>query len=152
MATLAGISEQTVRNFTRTYAELLSPAGRGEMGARAFSDEDTQVLLSVATMRRAGVPPAEIIERIKRGDVYIEPQQTTTTSPQATPSPQEGPQAPQHLMMVLSSHEAQFVQLRREIEALRTRQATGLSLFLTGIIVGMLGFALAAALWTYVMG
>jgi DNA-binding transcriptional MerR regulator len=114
MATLAGISEQTVRNFTRTYAELLSPAGRGEMGARAFSDEDTQVLLSVATMRRAGVPPAEIIERIRRGDVYIEPQQTTTHEPQATPSHTEAQHAPLAAIEVQSMLDAYVDALQRE--------------------------------------
>jgi hypothetical protein len=54
--------------------------------------------------------------------------------------------------VVLSNHEAQFVQLRREIEALRTRQATGASQFLTGIIVGILCTVLVAALWAYLAG
>ncbi len=114
LSKIAKVSEQTVRNYTRDFAELLSPQARGDVGSRLFTDKDVEVFCSIATLRREGVPPTEVIERIKRGDVYIEtaPQQTTPNEPQATPEPQDEPQAP----IVL------YGNLQRQIDALQRRQ------------------------------
>lgn len=111
MADIAGVSEQSVRNYSRTFAELLSPQARGETGPRLFSDEDVQIFCSIATMRRENVPPAEVIERIRRGDVYID----HTTPQQATQSPQTHQEAPQASIVV-------YADLQRQIDTLRTRQ------------------------------
>lgn len=91
LAKLAGIAEQTVRNWSDDYSDLLSPQARGGAGPRLFSDEDVQVLCTVASLRRQDVPRAEIMERLQRGDVVIEP---TPIPHQATPNAQEGPHAP----------------------------------------------------------
>jgi DNA-binding transcriptional MerR regulator len=124
LSKIANVAEQTVRNYTREYSTLLSPAARGEDGPRVFSDEDVQVFCSIASLRREGVPPAEVIARLQRGDVYIE---ATPNSPQATPSHTEGPQA---ALVALSN-----VQTR--LSALERHQATLLK---------------AAALWGALLG
>lgn len=91
LARLAGISESSLRNYTHDYAELLSPAGRGDLGARAFSDDDVQIICTIAALRKEDVPRAEIIARLQRGDIVIDatpsPQQATPSQP---PTAQEG--------------------------------------------------------------
>lgn len=114
LAKLADVSEQTVRNYTRDFGELLSPQARGDAGPRLFSDEDVQIFCSIANLRKANVPPAEVIERIRRGDVYIEatpsPQQATPNEPKATPTSLEPPQA---LMLVRQDLQHQINEIKR---------------------------------------
>lgn len=113
---LANVSPQTVRNYTREYGELLSPQARGETGPRLFNDEDTRIFCAIVDLRKAGVPAAEIIERIRRGDVVIDvapqaPPHEATNSPQAPQIAQDGPQA----LMVLQRD------LQRQIDAVQRR-------------------------------
>lgn len=134
MAEIAGVSEQTARNYSRVYAELLSPQARGEIGPRLFSDQDAQIFCSIAAMRRDNVPPAEIITRIKHGDIYIDhttPHQATTNEPQATQAALEAPHA---LMLVRSD-------LQRQINALQRRQDV---LLRVAVLWGVLWGAVAA--------
>lgn len=107
LSKIANVAEQTVRNWTRDYSELFSPAARGGNGPRLFSDEDVQVFCAIASLRREGVPSAEVIERLQRGDIYIE---ATPNSPQATPSPSDVPQA---ALVALSSVQARLDALER---------------------------------------
>jgi len=95
LAKIADVAEQTVRNYTRDYAELLSPQARGDVGARLFSDEDVRVFCSIATLRKENVPPAEVIRRIQNGDTYIDakPQQATPNEPQGAQAASSAPQA-----------------------------------------------------------
>lgn len=110
VADLAQLSESSVRNYTHTYKALLSPAARGEAGSRLFTDEDVRLLCAVAALRRAHVPPAEIIDRLTRGDVYIDaPQQ----APAQAPSPQEAPETPQATALVDGDLQRQIALLRR---------------------------------------
>src|SRR5690606_15535533 len=120
LARLAGISEQTVRNWSEVYAELLTPAARGEAGARLFADEDVQVFCSIAELRRDNVPPAEVLDRLRRGDVYIDLADHTTTPHQAptdAPNATEGHRDALLLPMALSSLQASHNALQRRIEA-----------------------------------
>ena len=123
----AQVSEQTIRNYTREYGALLSPAARGETSPRLFSDTDVQTLCTIAALRKANVPPAEVIERIRRGDVVID---TTPSPQQATPSPQDAHQAPQALALVRGD-------LQRQIDALRATQTVVLrAALLWGALLG----------------
>jgi DNA-binding transcriptional MerR regulator len=115
LARHAQVAEQTVRNWSRDYGELFTPAARGETGPRVFSDEDVQVFCSIATLRREDVPPAEIVERLQRGDIYIE---ATPNRPQATPSPTDTPQSPQTALVALSSIQARLDAVERRQELL----------------------------------
>lgn len=65
VAQKVNITSQSVRNYSSTYAEFLSPGARGEDGTRLYSDEDVQVLSTVAGLRKTGVSHAEIIERLR---------------------------------------------------------------------------------------
>lgn len=110
LAKLTGISESTVRNYTRDYAELLSPQGRGDLGPRLFSDADVQILRTVAALRKEDVPRAEIIERLQSGDIFIDtapsPQQAATNGPQAPQLPTIAQYSPQAFVEALERHHA----------------------------------------------
>lgn len=132
MATIAGISEQTCRNYTRRYGELLSPAARGETGPRLFDDQDVQTLCTIATLLREGVPPSEVIARLHAGDIVIEP-----APQQATPSPHNAPEAPQQAILVHSDMQV----LQSRVVTLERTQA----MLLRGALYwGMLLGAIAA--------
>jgi DNA-binding transcriptional MerR regulator len=115
LARHAHVSEQTVRNYSRDYGALLSPAARGETGNRLFSDEDVQIFCTIASLRREDVPPAEIVERLQRGDIYIE---ATPSSPQATPSHTDTPQGAQTALVALSTIQARLDAVERRQEML----------------------------------
>lgn len=150
LSKIAKISEQSVRNYTREYAELLSPAARGESGPRLFSDEDVQTICTVATLRREGVPPAEVIERLRRGDVYIDTTTDQNRPHQATPSPQEGQGDALMPLAVQSSMVARLDSVERRLDT-RDRQAM-LWHIGTGVWIGMVLMAaifFAVGLLTY---
>ena len=65
VAKLANISVQSVRNYTRTFSELLSPHARGEHGDRLYNEADVEMVCKIAVLRKCGVPPGEIIEQIR---------------------------------------------------------------------------------------
>lgn len=132
VAKIANVSEQTVRNYTRDYAPLFSTAARGENGTRLFSDEDVQVFCAIADLRKSGVPPAEVIERVRVGNVVIDvaPQNNPH---EATQSPQTALEAPQMLMVVRSD-------LQRQINEIKRTQATLIRAgVLWGVVLGAIG-------------
>lgn len=112
LSKIAGVSEQTVRNYTREYSEFLSPAARGETGPRLFNDQDVQVFCTIASLRREGVPSVEIIERLRRGDVFVE---ITPKPQQATPSHNTAQQA---LVLVQQDLQRQINDIKRNQERL----------------------------------
>lgn len=146
LSKIAGVSEQTVRNYTREFGPLLSPAARGEGGTRLFDDQDVQTFCAVVDLRRENVPQAEIIERLQRGDIYIDavghttPQQEATSQTQAT---QTALLSQEVLMMVRSD-------LQRQINALRRTQTILLrGAVLWGVVLGAIGAMVAGGfvLW-----
>lgn len=110
MALLAHISEQSVRNYTRRYGALLSPTARGETGPRIFNDSDIQVLCTIASLLREGVPAAEVIDRVRAGDIVID---ATPTPQQATTETHNAIEPSQSLMLVRSDLQGQINALRR---------------------------------------
>lgn len=161
LSRIAKVSEQTVRNYTRDFGALLSPAARGEAGQRLFDDQDVQVFCTIATLRKEGVPPGEVIERVRRGDMYIE---ATPSRPQATPSAQHPTTPPQNdtaahsddllLPVALSSLQSQMDALRADFRTMQRQhiaqqqhqeaQQRGATLWaaLLGVIVGLVAAAL----------
>lgn len=131
LAKIAGISEQSVRNYSYDYAELLSPQARGGAGPRLFSDEDVQILCTVASLRREDVPRAEIIARLQRGDIVVD---TTTKPHDATPSAQQGQGDALVVHMALSTMQAR-------IDAIQRTQST---LLRAAVLWGALWGAVAA--------
>jgi DNA-binding transcriptional MerR regulator len=113
LAKLAAISESSVRNYTRDYSELLSPQARGDAGPRLFSDSDVQTLCTIATLRKEDVPRAEIIERLKRGDIVID---TATSPQQAATSRTEGQGEALAIQVVQSSMEARLNAIERRLD------------------------------------
>lgn len=72
VAKRANITPQTVRNWSAEYADFLSPQARGEDGPRLFSDADVDTICTIAALRKSGVPPAEVSERLAdRDDVAV---------------------------------------------------------------------------------
>lgn len=69
VARRANVSSQTIRNYSRDYAELLSPSANGSDGPRLFTDDDVNTLCSIAALRKSGVPPGDVAERIRNGQM-----------------------------------------------------------------------------------
>lgn len=142
VAKIAGVSVQTVRNYTREYGELLSPQARGETGPRVFSDEDTRIFCAIADLRKSGVPPGEVAERIRTNDVVIDV--AHQTSPQnATEAPQVPTKveySPQAFIEALERHHA------RQSERLYWSHVRA---FLAGMVTMAIAFYLA---WLLVNG
>lgn len=140
MAKLAGVSEQTARNFTRQYQELLSPRARGDLGQRLFDDADAQIFCAIADLRRRNVPQDKIIEELRRGDIIIDlapqqpqqaPQQQATNA--ATTSQNTALEASQALMLVRAD-------LQRQINTIKRNQSILLrAAVLWGVVLGAIG-------------
>jgi DNA-binding transcriptional MerR regulator len=65
VARLANVTPQTIRNYTREYAHLLSTQASGKSGNRLFTDEDVRILCAIADLRKSGVPPHEIASHLR---------------------------------------------------------------------------------------
>lgn len=142
MAKIAGLSEQSIRNYSRDYAELLSPQARGQAGARLFDDADIQTLITIASLRREGIPQAEVIARLRAGDIVVD---TTPTPQQTTPSPQEAPHATFALQVAQSS-------LQRQIDELRGTQRLLLrAAVLWGALLGAIAALVAGGFVLWVL-
>lgn len=125
-----------MRNYSRDYSELLSPAATGEHGPRLFDDTDAQTLCTIAALRKEDVPRADIIARLRRGDIVVD----TTPSPhQATPNATDGPHAAIMTPQVQSSLLARLEALERtQTVLLRAAVLWGA---LLGAIVALAGAA-----------
>lgn len=146
IAKLAGISEQSVRNYSRDYAELLSPGATGEHGPRLFDDTDAQTMRTIAALRKEDVSRADIISRLRRGDIVVD----ATPSPHnATPNATDGPHAAIMPPQVQSTILARLDALERT-QAVLLRAAT-LWGALLGAVVALAGAAFV--IWLlYLMG
>lgn len=73
----ANCTPQSIRNWSREYADLLSPQASGQAGPRLFTDEDAEILCLVAALRKSGVSRDEtrqrILNREARPVVDVEP-------------------------------------------------------------------------------
>jgi DNA-binding transcriptional MerR regulator len=152
VAAKADIALNTVRNYAKAYPDLFSEDARGLKGNRLFNDDDVEVICTLVALKASGMALDDAAERLRSQSAPSIVDVGATPLQQASTNAQEAQEGAITVQAVLSNHEAQFVQLRGEIEALRTRQATGASQFLTGIIVGILCTVLVAALWAYLAG
>lgn len=148
-AEAAKISEQSARNYTRWYGALLSPSARGVNGPRLFDDEDTRTLCAIADLRRQNVPQAEIIERLRRGDIYID---ATHNKPQQEPqTPKTGQDAPLVRLEVPSIITSRFDAIERRMDAQERKRDVWL--VGTGVWLGMLLMgAIFFTMWLAVNG
>lgn len=149
LAKIADVAEQTVRNYSRDYAVLLSPKARGDLGSRLFDDEDVRVFCSIVALRKDGIPAAEIVKRIRGGDIFIDhtkPQQTTPNTPQAT---QTALDAPQLLFVVRQDLQRQINEIKRT-QAVLVRAAMLWGALLGAITALVLGAFVLWVLWLLV--
>lgn len=131
VAKRANAHPNSIRNWAREYAELLSPAARGETGPRLFSDEDVEVLCAVAALRKSGVSPSEVAQRIRKRE-----QTPPVIDVEATTSLQEGPQALQTTDKAPEAIQIGYSNLQSRVEALERRVENGASQLITGIVIG----------------
>lgn len=150
IAKIAGVSVQTVRNYTREYGELLSPQARGEAGARVFNDEDTRIFCAIVDLRKSGVPAAEVAQRIRRGDVVIDGYATLTTSVAPHQAPQTATEAPQVPTKVEYSPQA-FIEALERHHARQTERLywSHVRAFVAGMVTMAAAFYIA---WLLVNG
>lgn len=107
VAQTAHISVQSVRNWTRDYADLLSPEGRGESGVRQFSQEDLQLICTIASLRKSGVPASEIRNSLSQAQPPVIDVAPNATPQQPPTTAQEAPQGVSPLTLVQSSMDQQ---------------------------------------------
>jgi DNA-binding transcriptional MerR regulator len=138
---LIGISVQSVRNWTREYAVLLSPEARGDNGQRLFGDEDLETMRTIAALRSSGMSPAEIIRRMQDCavppivDVAQESPQPITT--EAHTGPQEGPGTALALQAAYTSLVGRLDTLERRLDAQASEARTRAGMFAVGVITGI---------------
>jgi DNA-binding transcriptional MerR regulator len=142
VARQANVSVQSVRNWTRDYSEFLSPQARGEHGPRLFNDADVELLLAIASLRRSGVPPAEVPERLRDKsappivdiDVEASPQQSTETLKKAT----DGALA-LHMAHNTLKTRVEAVEARLEAQATEAKAAARdrMTMLVLGIVLGV---------------
>lgn len=65
VAKLAGVTPQTIRNYTTVYGEFLTHQDRHKGGARLYTDEDVEMLCTIAALRASGLPPDAVMERLR---------------------------------------------------------------------------------------
>ena len=155
MARLARASEQSIRNWSRDYGEWLSPGARGDRGQRLFDDADVQTMCTIAELRRANVPPDEVMARLRASDVYIDVAPSAddhTTPQQTTPSPQhaiEGPSDALLLPVALSGLQARIEAIERE--QARTRRNDRIDGAILGATLA-LAFVALVVWWLWLWG
>lgn len=124
VAKKTGLHVHTIRNWTKDYAELLSQQERSKGGARLFTDKDVEILCAIATLRDSGLPPKDVIERLRDSivlpviDVAIEPRQQE--SQQVIQPPIE---APQPLQLAYSAQQSHIETLARDVALIKAWQA-----------------------------
>lgn len=152
VAKLANVSVNTVRNYGRDFADLLSPDARGEHGPRLYSDSDVETICTIAALRSSGVPPAAVAERIRNQDVppvidvaSTPPLQDPPIEAQATQETAFGLQA------IQSSLQARLEAVERRIEA-RAKQGEWYA-WMNGVTFGLaLATVVFVLLWLLVNG
>jgi DNA-binding transcriptional MerR regulator len=144
VAKMVNIHPNSVRNYSREYGEFLSAGARGENGDRVYTDEDVDVLRTIAALRKSGVPPSEVGERVRQRDV----------SPVIDVTPQEGLQALQPPSIVPSIQLDSYNALHARMDSLERRLDTQVAAqhdrwmtFSMGLWIGMVttGVILAVA-------
>lgn len=122
VARTAHVTPQSIRNWSREYAELLSPQASGATGQRLYTDEDVQILCLIADLRKSGVPRDQVAERIRNGELppIIE---VEATPQQSLNEPQnglnEGAYAPLAMQISYTALQGQIDALTRQFEAKR---------------------------------
>lgn len=109
VARRANVHSNSIRNWAREYGEFLSP----QTSPRLFTDEDVQVLCAVAALRKSGVPPNEVAERIRERE-----QAPPVVDATPTASLHEAPQA--HIEVQSSVHYG-YNAVASRLEALERR-------------------------------
>jgi DNA-binding transcriptional MerR regulator len=143
VAKRANIHANSVRNYSRGYAEFLSTGARGEAGPRVYTDEDVDVLCAIAALRKSGVSPGEVGEHLRQRaipsviDVTTEPLQGATTSLQApvmvSPIQHDGYNALQ----------GRVDSLERRLDAQATQRIESIWIFTAGMVAAGVIFVLA---------
>lgn len=131
VARRANAHPNSIRNWAREYGELLSAAARGETGPRLFDDADVDILCAIAALRKSGVPPSEVVGRIRaREDA------PPVVDVAATPSAQESLQAIQMPDKASDAIQIGYSGLQSRVEVLERRVDNGASQLVTGIVIG----------------
>lgn len=145
VARRANAHPNSIRNWAREYAEFLSSPGQS--GRRLFTDEDMQVLCAVAALRKSGMPPGEVAERLRNPQppiVDVEPQENAQDALQ---SPHAAHDAPLAIQIGYNALQGQIDALGRRVET-RERGAMlwtlGMGVWIGIVLSGLILFVL----WT----
>lgn len=149
VAERANIHVNTVRKYSSQYAALLSPGARGGDGARLFSEQDVEILCTIAALRRTGMHPSAIVEQLQADAA---PPVIDVAPTQATQSPHAAPTDATHALAVLSIQHDTYMALQRRIEAVERNQHTLLrAATLWGVLLGAIGALAVGAFYFWVL-
>lgn len=150
VARRANAHPNSIRNWAREYAEFLSPPGNA--GRRLFTDEDMQVLCAVAALRKSGMPPGEVAERLRNPQPPIVDAYSASVAIEE--NAQEAPQAPQTAQDAPLAIQIGYTALQGQIDALARRVETqqrgamlwtlGMGIWIGIVLSGLILFVL----WT----
>jgi len=80
-----GVTPSTVRNYTRAFADYLSPGARPDQGQRTFTDRDIRVLQAAKSFLDQGQTYAQVGDNLAASDLedlppVSEPEPSTSTA------------------------------------------------------------------------
>lgn len=164
VAVLLNVHPNTVRSWTRDYADVLSPSARSR--PRLLTPRDVAILQLVAQWRTAGLPPDAVLSRLRTvpdtdvAQPYIDATVTPTMAADASSSTPDVPAVPvtatvdaslllRELTTVLDARSAQYNDTLRQLDArLRTIESrrTYTLVLVVGVSVGLIVGLLLALL------
>lgn len=148
IAQRANVHPNSIRNWSRDYADFLSAGARGDNGPRLFDDADLSILCAVAALRKSGVAAADVPAHLRTISVVDSLQTPTQIAP---PAPQEGQGNAVGIQLVYSSLQSRMEAIERRMVA-REQRAYWWVLG-TGIWIGVvLMAAIFFAVWLAVNG
>jgi DNA-binding transcriptional MerR regulator len=137
VAKRANVHPNSIRNWTRDHADLLSTGARGEAGPRLYTDEDADILCAIAALRKSGVASAEVGEHLRQRTVI---DVTAQDAPQALQMPTV---IQSSVPEVYNALHARLDSLERRVDRQATERIERVWIFVAGMVAAGVIFVLA---------
>ncbi len=116
-----GVSDSTIRKWTATYAEYLSPSATPETGKeRLYTDDDVAIFNTVYILSQQGKIHEQILEAIAAG-VQLEPPDEPIETKKTPPDEPKQPDSFTGFNQALQAYQANIDTLNGKIKALEDK-------------------------------
>lgn len=157
-AAIVQISPSTLHMWCATFSQFLSPSANPGAGAeRLLSPRDIAILQRVKKLRDANTAYAAISEMLRSGDIgdlqpYIDAQPLQPEAITEAPiAPQFSPQAIELYTTMLQTNasiQARLDNLQQQIDSQQSASAGRVTLFVVGVLIGLLiAVLIVGVLW-----